>query len=80
MDYFIGIIALFPYNFVPVGWYLCNGQIIQIAENNVLYSLIGTNYGGNGSSTFALPNMQGLEPTPGMNYYICYEGVYPERY
>ncbi len=79
MDYTIGTIALFPYNFTPMSWFLCNGQILPISGNETLYSLIGPFYGGNGSSTFALPNMLGLEPIYGLNYYICYEGMYPTR-
>jgi microcystin-dependent protein len=79
MDYTIGTITLFPYTFAPMSWYLCNGQILSISGNETLFSLIGSSYGGNGSNNFALPNMLGLEPIPGMSYYICYEGIYPTR-
>lgn len=79
MDDFIGNIQLFPYNFAPVGYLLCNGSLLSISEYSVLYSLIGTTYGGNGSTNFAIPNMLGEEPIPGMNYYICYDGQYPMR-
>jgi microcystin-dependent protein len=54
---FLGQIQLFPYNFAPVGWALCQGQILSIAQNTALFALLGTNYGGNGISTFALPNL-----------------------
>lgn len=62
MDEFIGIVKLFAGNFAPKGWALCNGQIMSIAQNTALFSLLGTTYGGNGQTTFALPNLQGATP------------------
>ena len=59
MDPFIGEIQAFPYNFVPNGWAACEGQLIPISANPALFSLIGTFYGGNGTSNFALPNLNG---------------------
>lgn len=59
MDPFVGQIQVFGFNFAPVGWSLCNGQVISIAQNTALFALLGTTYGGNGQSTFALPNLQG---------------------
>jgi microcystin-dependent protein len=59
---FIGEIKIFPYSFAPKGWAYCDGQIMQISQNQALYSLLGTTYGGNGTSTFALPNLQGRVP------------------
>jgi microcystin-dependent protein len=56
---FIGMIILFPYNFAPRGWAFCNGQIMSIAQNTALFSLLGTTYGGNGQTTFALPDLRG---------------------
>ena len=56
---FVSQIQIFPFNFAPVGWALCNGQLISISQNTALFSLLGTNYGGDGRSTFQLPNMQG---------------------
>jgi microcystin-dependent protein len=56
---YIGEIRLFPYNFAPSGWAFCQGQIIPINQNTALFSLLGTNYGGNGTSTFALPDLRG---------------------
>jgi len=53
---FIGEIRLFAGNFAPVGWAFCDGSLISIEENNALFALIGTNYGGNGQTTFALPD------------------------
>ncbi|NCT82797.1 MAG: phage tail protein [Comamonadaceae bacterium] len=58
-DPFVGEIRLFAGNFAPVGWALCQGQLLPIAENDVLFTLIGTTYGGDGQSTFALPNLAG---------------------
>lgn len=61
-DPWLGEIALVPFNFAPVGWAFCNGQLLSIAQNAALFSLIGTTYGGNGTSNFALPNLQGRAP------------------
>jgi microcystin-dependent protein len=58
-DPFLGEIRMTGFNFAPEGWALCNGQILSIAQNTALFSLLGTTYGGNGTSTFALPNLQG---------------------
>ena len=55
---FIGEIAWVPYNFEPRGWAFCNGQLLPTAQNTALFSLLGTTYGGNGVTTFALPNVQ----------------------
>jgi microcystin-dependent protein len=56
---FLGEICLFPFNFTPTGWAVCNGQLMPISQNTALFSLLGTTYGGDGKSTFALPNLQG---------------------
>jgi microcystin-dependent protein len=58
-DQFVGEIRLFPFNFAPTGWALCQGQLIPISQNTALFSLLGTFYGGNGISNFALPDLQG---------------------
>lgn len=58
-DPYLGEIALFAFNFAPNGWYQCNGQLIAIQANPALFSLLGTTYGGNGTTNFALPNLQG---------------------
>jgi microcystin-dependent protein len=57
---FLACIGIVPYNFAPYGWSSCNGQLIAISQNTALFSLIGTFYGGNGTSNFALPNLQGM--------------------
>ena len=59
---YVGEIRMFGGNFAPNGWALCNGQLMPISQNTALFSLLGTYYGGNGVSTFALPNLQGLAP------------------
>jgi microcystin-dependent protein len=61
-DQFVAEIRIFPFNFAPTGWALCNGQLLPISQNTALFSLLGTTYGGDGKSTFALPNMQGSTP------------------
>lgn len=62
MDPYVGEIRLFAGNYAPRGWALCNGQIINIQQNAALYAVIGSIYGGDGRTTFALPDMQGLAP------------------
>lgn len=74
VDPFIGEIMLVPYNFAPRGWAFCNGQILSIAQNTALFSLLGTTYGGNGQTTFALPDLRGRVPLhagqgPGLSNY-----------
>src|SRR2546430_3372363 len=59
---FMGQIEIFSFNFAPKGWALCNGQLLPINQNQALFSLLGTMYGGNGQTTFALPNLQGRMP------------------
>jgi len=61
-DNFLGEIRLFGTNFAPSGWALCNGQLLPLAQNTALFSLLGTNYGGDGRTTFGLPNLQGRIP------------------
>lgn len=61
-DQFVAEIRIFPFNFAPTGWAFCNGQLLPISQNTALFSLLGTTYGGDGKSTFALPDMQGNAP------------------
>jgi microcystin-dependent protein len=79
MDYYLGEIELFAYQFVPMGFLLCNGNILQVVQNQALFSLIGNKFGGNGTTTFALPNLLNDTPISGMNYYMCISGIYPSR-
>jgi microcystin-dependent protein len=59
---FIGEVKMVSFNFEPKGWAFCNGQLLPINQNTALFSLLGTTYGGNGQTTFALPNLQGRVP------------------
>lgn len=61
-DPFIAEIRVFPYNFAPRGWLACDGQLLSIAQNTALFSLLGTTYGGDGRSTFGLPDLRGRLP------------------
>lgn len=74
-------VAIVPFNFAPNGWSLCQGQLMAISTNTALFSLLGTQYGGNGTSTFALPNMNGavlvgsgISSADGNNYYVGQTG------
>lgn len=58
-DEFVGEIRIFPINFVPTGWMACNGQLLPISQYTALFSILGTTYGGDGKTNFALPNLQG---------------------
>ncbi len=59
---FVAEIRILPFNFAPTGWAFCDGQILPLSQNTALFSLLGTTYGGNGTSTFGLPNLQGCAP------------------
>jgi microcystin-dependent protein len=61
-DPFVAEIRIFPFNFAPKGWAWCNGQLMPISQNTALFALLGTYYGGNGKSNFALPNLEGSAP------------------
>jgi microcystin-dependent protein len=61
-DPFVAEIRIFPFNFAPKGWAWCNGQLLPLSQNTALFSLLGTTYGGDGKSNFALPNLQGRAP------------------
>lgn len=61
-DPFVAEIRIFPFNFAPRGWAFCDGQLLPLSQNTALFSLLGTTYGGNGKSNFALPNFQGNTP------------------
>jgi microcystin-dependent protein len=75
---FLGSIVLFAGNFPPRGWAFCNGQILSISQNTALFSILGTTYGGNGVTTFALPDLRGRAPIhfgqgPGLTNYVLGE-------
>lgn len=65
MEVFLGMIATFGFNFAPRGWMYCNGQLLSIAQNSALFSLLGTTYGGDGVTTFGLPDLRGRIPVGG---------------
>lgn len=78
MNPFVAEIRIFPFNFAPQGWASCNGQLMAISQNTALFSLLGTTYGGDGKSTFALPNLQGCVPMhydqgPGLSEHVIGE-------
>lgn len=87
-DPFVGQICLFPFNFAPAGWASCDGQLLPISQNTALFSLLGTTYGGDGKSTFALPNLNkrtpdGVSAHPldeySVGYCIALQGIFPYR-
>lgn len=94
MEVFIGMIAQFPYYFAPRDWTFCHGQLLQIKDNQALFSLLGTNYGGDGIHTFGLPDLRPKDENgvplqiqvgdiyqgkPYMEHSICLYGIYPQR-
>lgn len=84
MEFYLAQIILFAGNFVPKGWMACNGQTLQIMQNQALFSLLGTQFGGDGRTTFALPNLPApagavTEGATTPSYLICVQGIYPQR-
>jgi microcystin-dependent protein len=77
MGQLLGEIRLFPYNFVPALWAPCDGQVLMITKAQTLFAVLGTRYGGDGQSTFALPNLKGKAPDPNMRYCIAMQGEFP---
>ena len=73
MDY-VGQINIFPYDFEPNGWAFCDGRLLPISQNTALFSVIGTKFGGDGRSTFALPDYKGQAPA-GSSYFIRLQGT-----
>src|SRR3979490_1215671 len=74
MDPFVAEITIYPFNFAPKGWAFCRGQLLPLSQNTALFSLLGTTYGGDGKSTFALPNFMnnvgiGAGQGPGLSDY-----------
>jgi microcystin-dependent protein len=74
----MGEIRLFAGNFAPYQWAFCEGQLLPINANMALFTILGTTYGGDGQTNFALPNLKAMEPA-GIAYVICTDGVYPAR-
>jgi microcystin-dependent protein len=81
MNFYLGQIELFAFGFAPEGWEPCQGQLLPISQNQALFSLLGTTYGGNGETDFALPNMEPAGPE-GPRYFIrtdAANSTYPPR-
>jgi microcystin-dependent protein len=80
---FLGSIVLLPFNFVPAGFHACDGTLLSIAENMALYSLVGTTFGGDGRTTFALPDLNKKDnpvlQDGKLKYCIALDGIYPSR-
>lgn len=75
--YYIGQIAILPYDFQPAGWLPCDGEQFSIAQYRSLYNVIGCKFGGDNLNYFCTPNLQGAEAVPGTLYFICCEGATP---
>ena len=83
MESYLGTIILFAGNFAPRGWRYCDGSLLPINNNQALFAIMGTMYGGDGRTNFALPN---IEPIPNsvdsgypLKYIICMDGIFPSR-
>ncbi len=81
MNFYIGQICLFPWDWAPVGWAKCDGQMLDIATHQALFALVGTEFGGDGRTNFALPDLSDIRSKTGgkVDYYICLQGVFPSR-
>lgn len=83
MENYIGEICHFPYNFTPRGFHPCKGDLLPISAYQVLYSLIGTKFGGNATTNFKVPDLRGKSPLDenenDCHYFICISGIYPVR-
>jgi len=82
MEAFTGQVQLFAFSFAPAGWLACEGQLLQITQYTALFSLLGTQFGGDGRVQFGLPDLRGKAPggdSGGLQYCICVLGVYPPK-
>ncbi|HVU45903.1 MAG TPA: tail fiber protein [Terracidiphilus sp.] len=79
MDEFMGVVKLVAFSFAPINWMPCSGQLLPIMQYQALFSLLGTMYGGNGQTDFALPNLNAGTLQDGLHYIICVQGIYPPR-
>ncbi len=77
MEPFIGTVLLTAVGYAPQGWALCDGTLLSVANNNTLFALLGTRYGGDGRTTFALPKLE--SPDGETQYIIAMTGVFPPR-
>jgi microcystin-dependent protein len=80
-DVFVGEVRALPFGFTPAGWAPCQGQLLPIGQYTALYSLIGNMYGGDGKTTYGLPNLAPLPATDGgtLRYCIALQGIYPQQ-
>ena len=78
-EFFVGAIVPLPYTFVPLNMLDCDGKEYPASQYQELFSLLGNMYGGDGVSTFCVPNLKGCEPDPNVHYVIAAYGVYPSR-
>ena len=81
MDPYLGDIELFAFDFAPVNWMACEGQTLNITTNQALFTLLGNKFGGNGATTFCLPDLRNALPMQnmGMHYCIAVQGIYPSH-
>lgn len=79
MEPILGQVQAFAFTFAPRGWMRCQGQQLQIADNQALFALLGTTYGGDGRATFALPDLTKQSKADNLNYCIALNGVFPSR-
>lgn len=79
MELYLGTIILVPFTFAPQGTAECAGQILPISQYQALFSLLGANFGGDGTTTFALPDLREKTPHAHTKYIIVLEGIYPSR-
>jgi microcystin-dependent protein len=79
MEPFIGQIQAFGFNYAPNGWAACEGQMMPIAQNTALFSLLGTTYGGDGQTSFAWPDLRAAGTRDNVHYCIAINGIYPPR-
>lgn len=75
---FLGQVVLFAGDFAPLGWQFCHGQLLEISQYDQLFAVLSNTYGGNGATTFALPDLRDQGPS-GLNYIISVNGVFPGR-
>jgi microcystin-dependent protein len=81
MDPLLGDIQLFAFDYTPLGWMPCEGQTLSTSQYPALYNLLGTKFGGNGTTTFCLPDLRNALPMQqmGMHYCIAVQGIYPSQ-
>lgn len=79
MDYYMGEIGLFAFDYATPDFMLCDGRSLSIQQYTALFALIGNKFGGNGTTNFNIPNLLNANPLNGMRYYICVSGIFPSR-